>query len=166
MFKIGDKVRAIDSSESGEVVLVKGNEVCINAESGFEYWFMQDQLILDQDIVVDKVQQKDRAHHKSTDNTYQIKSNKIEIDLHFGNLVLFPKNYTSDERLQIQLNAARNGVDKARRTGIKKVILIHGVGQGILKEQLHSMLETMDRLNFFDASFAEYGKGATEVELF
>ena len=168
MFKVGDKVKAIDSSDEGEVLEVKNQEVLVALDSGFEEWFFTRQLIIKQHMRVDKVQRKDPQHTKQDQHMRfaNQKVHKIEIDVHFNQLVDFPKNYTSAERLTIQLNAVKRAVDKARVAGVKRVIIIHGVGEGILKESIHSMLETMDRLRFFDASFAEYGRGATEVELF
>ena len=81
-------------------------------------------------------------------------------------MVEHEKNFSNYEKLQIQLSKAKDSIEKARRSGIKRLILIHGVGEGILKEEIHRMLERMDRLNFFEANFLKYGDGATEIELY
>jgi DNA-nicking Smr family endonuclease len=46
------------------------------------------------------------------------------------------------------------------------LIAIHGVGEGVLKNEIRSFLGKKDNVEFFDASYMEYGKGATEIRLF
>jgi dsDNA-specific endonuclease/ATPase MutS2 len=45
------------------------------------------------------------------------------------------------------------------------VILIHGVGEGILKEEVRTFLSKQEGVEYFDADFREYGKGATTAEI-
>ena len=44
-----------------------------------------------------------------------------------------------------------------------KVILIHGIGNGTLKSNIRESLEKQYKLPYEDASFREYGFGATMV---
>lgn len=167
MFKVGDTVAFIDEPGGGEIRRIEGSTYYVLTQDGFEEPFQAHELILRRSFAVGEVQAKEPMRHKPPSAERQkYRPNKLEADLHFGALVDFPKNFSAFEKLQIQLREARKTIDKARQGGIKKVILIHGVGQGRLKEEIHSMLERMDRLTFYDASFAEYGAGATEVELF
>ena len=48
---------------------------------------------------------------------------------------------------------------------IQKIIVIHGVGEGVLKEEIRSYLSKQEGLEYYDADFREYGKGATAVEI-
>jgi hypothetical protein len=168
MFKIGDTVSFLDEPGGGTVTAVAGDKITVEDDFGFEDEHAAHSLILKKamNFNAESVPQKDPVSRKgSAQNLNFAKPNFLECDLHFGQLVAYPKNYGSHQKLQIQLNEAQKTLEKARRAGIKKVILIHGVGQGRLKEEVHSLLERMDRLTFFDASFAEYGSGATEVQL-
>ena len=44
-----------------------------------------------------------------------------------------------------------------------KVVLIHGVGEGVLRTEIHNYLNTLQRIEYNDASYRIYGYGATEV---
>ena len=44
-------------------------------------------------------------------------------------------------------------------------VWIHGVVEGVLKEEVRSELSKIEGVEYFDADFREYGKGATAVEL-
>ena len=168
MFKVGDTVSFLDEPGSGTITAVAGEHITVEDEFGFENEYLAHSLILKKTLnfEIEHVPQKDSVSRKGNQQNLSFsKPNFLECDLHFGKLVDFPKNYGSYQKLQIQLREAEKTLEKAKRAGIKKVILIHGVGQGRLKEEVHSLLERKDKITFYDASFAEYGKGATEVEL-
>ena len=47
-----------------------------------------------------------------------------------------------------------------------RIVFIHGVGNGVLKQEIHKKLKSTYAKYFFqDASFQEYGYGATMVIL-
>lgn len=166
MFKVGDIVSFIDQGSTGEIVSIEGERAVIMMDYGFEEEHRLKDLVPRKELPLGEIMQKDKP--KPALERGRAKPNApefLEVDLHFEALVDFPKNFSAHEKLQIQLSEVRKALDKARRAGIKKVILIHGVGQGRLREEIYRLLERMDRLSFYDASFARYGKGATEVEL-
>ena len=45
------------------------------------------------------------------------------------------------------------------------LVFIHGVGLGVLKEEVRSFFRNFEGLEVYDADFREYGKGATVVEV-
>lgn len=54
----------------------------------------------------------------------------------------------------------------AIQSGVKRIVFIHGVGQGVLKQEVTKLLKTkFSKYYFQDASFKEYGYGATMVIL-
>lgn len=164
-YSVGDTIAYLNTTGTGTVKEIKGEEVLVEDENGFDNWYHQRDLVIRKRIEVGEVPQKDAPVRKSAEPR-ALRPGTYEKDLHFPSLVDFPKNYTNRQMLDIQINAARNAIEHARRSGIKKVILIHGVGEGVLREEIHSMLERMDKLQFYDASYDKYGSGATEVELF
>lgn len=167
-FKAGDIVSFLNEVGSGRVLKVNPDgSFLVEREDGFEEAFRAAELVLRGHLAIDRVERKDKP--KAPLERGQAKPaapRHLEQDLHFEQLVDYPKNYSAQEKLNIQLVSARDCLQRARRGGIKRVILIHGVGQGRLREEVHSLLERMDGLTFYDASFAEYGRGATEVEFF
>ncbi len=166
ILKAGDKVRLLNEVGGGQILKVDKNRCLVLRDDGFEDWYSTNELILSSgDFSVDHILNKD-YRPQNLPKRIQVKKDQLEVDLHFYNLVEHEKNYSNYEKLQIQLNEARKNIDKARKSGIKKIVLIHGVGEGVLKEEIHRMLERMERLNFYDANFLRYGEGATEIELF
>ncbi|PTM04936.1 MAG: hypothetical protein DA405_05645 [Bacteroidetes bacterium] len=166
-FKVGDIVAFLDEEGTGTIIAINGDTAEVACDHGFDDRYPLSSLILRKAIQVGEVIQKDKPNSAKIlgAGNKNIKPGFLEIDLHFEALVDFPKNFNAHEKLQIQLRECRKTLDKAARAGIKKVVLIHGVGQGRLREEIYSMLERMDKIRFYDASYAQYGKGATEVEL-
>ncbi len=166
-FKVGDLVAFLDEPGTGTIIAIDNDRAKVACDHGFDDFYPLSSLILRKSMIIGEVIKKDRpASPKASPlRANTAAANRLEIDLHFEALVDFPKNFNAHEKLQIQLREASKTLNKARKAGIKKVILIHGVGQGRLREELYTLLERMDKLRFYDASYANYGKGATEVEL-
>ena len=49
---------------------------------------------------------------------------------------------------------------------MKKIIFIHGVGNGRLKQEIISRLKTTRGVTFQDASYKDFGYGATQVNIY
>lgn len=165
VFKVGDRVAYLNSTGEGKVLEIKGDEILVEDENGFSDWYHSSELVKRNQFEIGEVRFKDTKPRQASQGP-KITPNKMVIDLHFDQLVDYPKNFTAFEKLEIQLREAKKSIESCKRSGIKKLILIHGVGEGRLKEEVHTMLERMDRLRFYDASLAEYGRGATEVEFY
>jgi len=89
-----------------------------------------------------------------------------EIDLHIDSLIDNYEGLTPAEIMQIQINHFHKEIDRAIRDGIERIIFIHGVGNGLLKHEIRKELEKKyPDLSYQDASFKEYGYGATMVFL-
>jgi dsDNA-specific endonuclease/ATPase MutS2 len=67
------------------------------------------------------------------------------------------------EILDYQISIFRRELDKAIDTRAKKIIFIHGIGNGRLKFEIIKILKTYKKIEFQDASYQKYGFGATEV---
>ncbi len=90
----------------------------------------------------------------------------IEVDLHINELVDNAKGLSNHEILEIQKEKVESEIKHAVQTGVKKIVFIHGVGQGVLKQEVINLLKSKFRKYYFqDASFKEYGFGATMVIL-
>lgn len=96
----------------------------------------------------------------------QMKKLEKEVDLHIEELVDSISGLSSHEMLSIQLEKVDKEIDLAFNSGTKKLILIHGVGNGRLKMEIHKILKSHSGLTFQDASYKIYGYGATQVNFF
>jgi len=88
-----------------------------------------------------------------------------EVDLHIEELVEKPGELSNSEMLEIQLARFKTALEGAINDNkTKKIVFIHGVGNGKLRYELRKYLDRYySNLNYQDASFKEYGYGATLV---
>ena len=93
----------------------------------------------------------------------KIKDLTKEIDLHIEELVDSHSGLTNMEILSIQLERFEKEIQYCLSNGIKKLIVIHGVGNGKLKSEIVSILKTIEDISYYDASYKNYGFGATEI---
>lgn len=88
------------------------------------------------------------------------------IDLHIELLVENSENLTPGEILDIQMARFKISLESAMVRKTPKLIYIHGVGNGKLRYTLRKTLEReYPKIRFQDASFKEYGYGATMLFL-
>ena len=88
----------------------------------------------------------------------------LEVDLHIDELIDTTAGLSKGEILNIQVDKFKQVMkDNAKFKG-KKLVFIHGVGTGTLKNEIRRLLERQYKQhNYQDASFREYGYGATMV---
>jgi len=90
----------------------------------------------------------------------------VEVDLHIHELLEDTRGLANHEMLEVQLGRFRNELETAIANGTRRIVFIHGVGNGTLKQELRQELSTKYKKYYFqDASFKEYGYGATMVIL-
>ncbi len=90
----------------------------------------------------------------------------IEIDLHIHELVDNSTGLSNKEILDIQMEKVEREMRAAIQARAKRIVFIHGVGQGVLKQEIAKLLKSrFPKYIYQDASFQEYGYGATMVIL-
>ena len=89
-----------------------------------------------------------------------------EIDLHINSLLNYPQKLNKSKILRTQLEHFEKFMADAIRLGMTKVYVIHGIGEGKLKDHIASKLLQMPEVKTFKNEFhPKYGFGATEVTL-
>ncbi|MDR0712753.1 MAG: DUF2027 domain-containing protein [Bacteroidales bacterium] len=87
-----------------------------------------------------------------------------EVDLHIEQLTDHPEQFSAGEILEMQLTRFRIALEGALLNKQKRIIFIHGAGNGRLRLDIRRTLEReYPQLRYQDASFKEYGFGATLV---
>ena len=177
--KIGDKVSVLDEDISGEITGISKNEITIIDSDGFEYQYLEKELVYDSndfsdltislqnisEIISEKEQKKNKniPKVKSKDRSLP----PMEVDLHIQQLVPKTRGLDNFEILNIQLDTARYKITFAISKRIQRIGFIHGVGEGVFRYELHRLLKEYEgQLKFYDADYQKYGIGATEVYLF
>lgn len=173
MLKVGDKVRLLDEPGEGIVTAIHGKEVIVDMD-GLDMKFQMSQLVkVEFDELVyrpdthQELSAKDKLQRiegqKKLSNLGSVKSAVYELDLHMHELLDRFEHMTSGQKLEYQMARCRSFVREAIDKKYKKVVLIHGVGEGVLRTEIHRWLDTQDRVEYHDASCRTYGYGATEV---
>ena len=91
---------------------------------------------------------------------------KIVIDLHIHQLVDSTEGMANFDILNLQINAAQRQLERAIENRVPKIVFIHGVGQGVLRQELETLFRRYNNVEFYDADYKLYGLGATEVRIF
>ncbi len=89
-----------------------------------------------------------------------------EVDLHIEKLA---DNYTqmsSPDIIGLQLRTFEKALENAIATGMAEITFIHGVGNGVLRTELHRRLSKHPNVKFYqDARKEKFGYGATVVSI-
>ncbi len=88
------------------------------------------------------------------------------IDLHIEQIRPDYESVNPVHYLMIQLSTLSDFIDQAYQLGLDEVVIIHGVGEGKLRQHVHDLLTHDARVGGFENQFDErYGYGATRVAL-
>lgn len=175
-FNIGDKVAALDEDVTGVVVNVQNDQIEVETSEGFLMTYLAKELILNTNsnelsgfVSREKVSNaiKEKTEPLKRNFTREKKSKKddfvLEVDLHIEKLVTSKRGMNNYDILNLQMETAKRQLEFAQKNRIPKVVLIHGVGEGVLKAELDFLLGRFDNITFQDANYQKYGLGATEV---
>lgn len=178
-FQIGEKVSFLYEKGTGIIVRFDVNNfIVVCNEDGFDRQFRANELAKihgteyhlpdDQVAQINEDDTISKMHHRIFSETPTGAKRPMdvwELDLHIESLIDSHKGMSNTEILNIQLKEMRSFFKKAQQKHIRKLVLIHGVGEGILKEEVRSFLAKQEGVEYFDADFREYGKGATTAEI-
>jgi dsDNA-specific endonuclease/ATPase MutS2 len=110
---------------------------------------------------------KDKKENKGTAKKVRQKKPDIEeVDLHIHEITDDYLKLSDGEILEIQLKRFYSVLEEAINDRNRKIVFIHGVGNGKLKYEIRKALDTKyPGLEYQDASFKDYGFGATLVTI-
>ncbi|MGB4413276.1 MAG: DUF2027 domain-containing protein [Paludibacter sp.] len=90
----------------------------------------------------------------------------IEVDLHINELLDTTTGLSNADMLQVQLDKFHAIIEENKNRKGQKIVFIHGKGEGVLRKEIEKLLKTRYKSYYFqDASFREYGFGATMVTI-
>lgn len=94
------------------------------------------------------------------------KGDDVVVDLHASELLDTTQGLSPSDILNYQLDAFRKTLKTYEKQRGTKIVFIHGKGEGILRRALLNELQyRYKRYTYQDASFQEYGYGATQVTI-
>lgn len=176
--KIGDTVSVLDDAFSGVVTAVDNGRVTIVTSDGFEFDFLEHELVVIDDAislhdfiemdVATVISEKESSDRKKipTKKSKKRKEHVFEVDLHIHHLIPSTKGLSNFDILNIQMAEAQRQLDRAIANRWQTVVFIHGVGEGVLREELYTLFRRYENIDFFDAEYQKYGLGATEIYIY
>ncbi len=190
-FKIGDFVRFLNDEGEGTIVSFSSEQsALVEDSSGFAFEHPLKELVkienskhefsqynqvepntremLDRNLDAHAVKAaskdfKNRYKERAA-NEFPHNADLFEVDLHIHELLDNFERMTNGEIVTIQMEHFERMLAIAEKKKVKKVIFIHGVGQGVLRAEIRSFIKSYyPQCEFLDGNYQKYGHGATEV---
>ena len=185
---VGDEVSFLNEVGGGRVLqLVGRDQAKVRTQDGFELLFPLKELVLNardpsravsdhhaqlrasDDRMSERIE-RDKGRGASLNNGGRAPKpvddpGVMEVDLHLHKLVEDEGALSDGEKLRFQLDFFERRLNTAIRERKKRVIVIHGVGEGILREEVRKALQFYEGVRFDDADPRKYGYGATAIEI-
>ena len=191
-FKVGDLVKFLNDVGTATVLRVEGNVVIVEDEDGFERSVERAELMdagdRDQDekkygnrlpdVAQLLTQEVGERRMKELQRDFEVRYQHaqatsmsrrdahMEVDLHIHELVDDQRGLADGAKLAIQMAHFDRMMDIAKREKLRRIVFIHGVGQGVLRHQIRTALDQHHPdCNYREGDPRRYGSGATEVWL-
>lgn len=119
-------------------------------------------------IVTESIAKKffDKKVVSQTHTTKKKQNSPIEVDLHINALLDSTAGMSNADILNFQLQKFHDTMNEYRKKTGCKIVFIHGKGEGVLRKEIEKQLKTKYKSCYYqDASFLEYGFGATQVTI-
>ena len=165
IFKIGDRVKFIRSNDYGIIrSIISERKVEVEDSSKFLSIVNTDDIIGFEektnslsaygDLSNDKDVSADSENIKKVANNLNV----VKLDLHIENLSSDYQMMTNFEIIQIQIKKCEDLIMKSLNSHVHKLIIVHGIGEGVLKKEVHELLDRYE-LRYFES----LNGGSTEV---
>ena len=185
-FKIGDKVRFLNSDGHGIITKILDLE---RVELENNYGFLEEYKI--SELVPERKQEDYQTENLAFDQEIKSKLNsektnnknfdlkrkfrhlesygskeRVVLDLHIENLIDSHNGMNNSAILKIQMSHFKSFLNKSIDKKQRKIVVIHGVGEGVLRHEIRKELDIYHPyFEYYDASYDDFGYGATEIRL-
>tara|TARA_B110000977_G_scaffold107703_1_gene140313 strand:+ start:3955 stop:4533 length:579 start_codon:yes stop_codon:yes gene_type:complete len=186
IFNVGDKVRFLNSDGYGIITKILGsNTVELENNFGFQEEYEISELVSERkqedyqtenlsfDHQIKSKINAEKTSKKNLDLKRKFKhlekygaKERVVIDLHIENLIDTHNGMSNSEILKIQMTHFKLFLNKSIDKKQRKIVVIHGVGEGVLRHEIRKELDIYHPyFEYYDASYDEFGYGATEIRL-
>lgn len=163
-FTICEKVSLLEEPGVFVVKEIISGKVRIEDEFGFEQWIDLKYVVKRRSISVRTIQKKDRVESKSIKN--ETKTNVIpEIDLHIESMLPSDNHMSAHDKLTLQMEHFKRFTNQMIQRKVTKFRVIHGSGEGRLKFEIRSLVQSRVGFTIHDDNFANGKVGASLIEL-
>ena len=184
--KIGDKVRFLNSDGHGIITKILDLErVELENNFGFLEEYKISELVPErkqedyqtENLTFDKEIKSKINAEKTNNKNFDLKrkfrhlqrygsKEIVVLDLHIENLIDSHNGMSNSAILKIQMTHFKTFLNKSIDKKQRKIVVIHGVGEGVLRHEIRKELDIYHPyFEYYDASYDEFGYGATEIRL-
>jgi hypothetical protein len=141
------------------------NDVLQKNEPTFSYLLIEDFAIKQKPEIPEKFELAGKPEFINTKTLSKAEPSKYELDLHIEKLVEHHRGLSNAEIVQIQLDTLEHYLNLAILHRQDRMIIIHGLGKGTLRDEVHKVLKQTPEVSRFKNEWSgRYGFGATEVQ--
>jgi hypothetical protein len=186
-YQPGDRVQFLNETGEATVLENRGDSLLLEDEHGFEVEMLVTEIVarradLEKAYRAEGIsgmnslkagsegQRKTKGQTKADKNLKPFmegsgKNTYPEIDLHLHEITDMDIRLKNAQLIEIQLSHFRKMLSLTMDAKMRKIVFIHGVGEGVLKAEIRNALDMTTNCTYFDADYQRYGYGATEVNL-
>lgn len=115
---------------------------------------------------IDIRQLNEELNENSTAPKTQFQKPQKEIDLHIEKLTNNHFSMSNSEMFRLQMETFERNLNYAIASGMDEITFIHGIGNGILRKEIHKYLSQLENIKYFqDTQKSRFGYGATLVRI-
>lgn len=171
--KVGDTVRFLNEKGEGIVKeFISAVKARVEISSGIEVDMPIKELVPISPISLKDIQvfrhKETISYQPPAGNSKPSKAHakdEMLVDLHIEKLIDDHYGLSNSEKLDIQTAHFRRKLEMAITGHYIKIVFIHGVGNGVLRQAIRELLRTYEGIEYSDASYKKFGAGATEVRI-
>lgn len=137
-----------------------------NNEPSFNYMLVEDfkPVVIQKEHAAFTRQEKPQKANSTQKKNVTTPLPQTEVDLHIENLVSSTRGMSNTDILMTQLGTLETHLRMAINAHQERLIVIHGLGKGKLRDEVHKLLSETPEVKSFTNDFqGRYGFGATEV---
>lgn len=116
--------------------------------------------------MLSKISIDERPHVLPARKKEALDDGPLVVDLHIDSLLDVTNGMSNKEILEYQLKKFNEVMEENKKNKTAKIVFIHGKGNGVLREKiLEGLKYNYKNCSYQDASFQQYGFGATQVTI-
>ncbi len=135
----------------------------LGREADIDLQKLIDRYETQQEEAAKRRQQEQSSTKKKKGEKFVILNKEKIVDLHIEELLKDHNEMSNSQIISYQLKTFQYEMDQALVNHYYKIIFIHGVGEGVLKSAIREELKKYADIQYGEASYQEFGHGATEV---
>lgn len=165
-FKVGDIVSLLQQTGKYTILAINHTQITIEDEHGFDQKIDVKHLVAQRPITVLEVPNFDKdVGVNSKVFPLKTKSEYFEIDLHIESLISKDRGLTAHDKFMIQIKHFKEFTNLMIDKRQKKYRIIHGAGEGKLKNEIRAMLSSRKGFTMHDDQYSFGRVGASIIEI-